>query len=81
MINSQAAIHECKLVRYSLRNPRFSQSNVNNFKCNSAQQLFIAGRRSAEKLSTIGVENLELPLPPNSLGLQLTQRQQDEILN
>ena len=80
MINSLAAIHEFKLVRYSLRNPRFSQSNVNNFKCNSAQQLFIADRRSAEKLSTIGVENLELPLP-NSLGLHRTQRQQDEILN
>ena len=70
MINSQAG----EMLRCSLRNPRFSQSNVNNSKYNSAQQLFIAGSRSAEKLSTTGVENLELPLPPNFLDLHRTQR-------
>ena len=43
----------------------------------------IARRRSEEKLSTTGATqwNLGLPLPPDSLDLNQTQKQKDEILN
>ena len=54
--------------------PGFSRSNISNYKWYSAQYLFIAGRRSVEKLSIIDVGNLGLPLPPNSLDLRHTQR-------
>ena len=37
-----------------------------NSKCYSVQKLSTAGRKSAEKLSTIGAGNLVLPLLPNS---------------
>ena len=36
---------------------------------------------SAEELSTIGVGNLGLPLPINSLELHQTRRQQYKILD
>ena len=41
----------------------------------------MAGRRSAEKLSTIGVGNLGLPLSPISLDSNQSQIEQDEILD
>ena len=68
-----------KFVRCFPYAPGFSQSV--NSKCDSAQQLFIAGKRSAEELPTIDVGNLGLPLPVNSLDLHHTQIQQGEILN
>ena len=81
MTNSQALIHESRLVRCFPGAPAFSRSNINNPKCGSAQELFIAGRRSSENHCVIGVGNLGLPLPPNSLDLHHTQRQQDEFLD
>ena len=77
--NSQAAIHETRFVRCFPCAPGFSQSV--NSKCVSAQQLFIAGKRSAEELPTIDVGNLGHPLLINSLDLHHTQIQQGEILN
>ena len=45
--------------------------------------IVIIARRRSEELSTTGVTqgNLGLPLPPNSLHLHETQKQQDEILD
>ena len=81
MTNSQAGVHESRLVRGSPRDPRFSRSNINNFKCGSAQCLVIAGRKTAENISAIDVRNLGQPLPSNSLDLHHTQRQQDKTLD
>ena len=66
--NSQADIHESSLVRCCLHDPGFSQRL--NSKCNSA-----------EDLSIIGVETVEVPLPINSLDSHHTQRKQDEVLD
>ena len=45
----------------------YSPSNIHNSNDDSVQYLFIAGGTSAEKLSTIVVGNLGLPLLPISL--------------
>ena len=59
----------------------YSQGNICNSKGDSVQELFITGRRYAEKLSANGFDNLGLSLPSISLDLHHSQIRQNEILD